>query len=106
MVLHISSGSHYLRGLSVSNDKTVRPIAYDLLLMDSLRSLPGPNGGRRSLFDPDGLVAGTERGERWLLWPMGVLSPGAMRQWGTHATAFVGRRHFDDPHMIDRAFAR
>ena len=47
-----------------------------------------------------GLVAGTERGERWLFWPMGVPEPGAMRQWGTHAIAFVGRRHFDDPNLF------
>jgi hypothetical protein len=37
---------------------------------------------------------------------MGIPNPGAMRQWGTHATAFVGRRHFDDPFLIDRAFLR
>jgi hypothetical protein len=37
---------------------------------------------------------------------MGILEPGAMRQWGGHATAFVGRRHFDDPFLIERAFAR
>lgn len=34
----------------------------------------------------------------------GVRSPGAMRQWGNHATAFVGQRHFDDPTMLDEAF--
>jgi hypothetical protein len=27
-----------------------------------------------------------------------------MRQWGTHATAFVGRRHFDDADLIERRF--
>jgi len=68
--------------------------------------LPDPAGGRRSLYGPDGLVAGSERGERWLLWPMGIASPGAMRQWGRHPTAFVGRRHFDDPYLIDGAFER
>jgi len=34
----------------------------------------------------------------------GVLSPGAMRQWGRHAVAFVGRRNFDDPFFMDRMF--
>jgi hypothetical protein len=29
-----------------------------------------------------------------------------MRQWGTHATAFVGRRHFDAPDLIEKAFER
>jgi hypothetical protein len=27
-----------------------------------------------------------------------------MRQWGRHATAFVGRRHFDDPDLLERYF--
>jgi hypothetical protein len=27
-----------------------------------------------------------------------------MRQWGRHAVAFVGRRHFDDPLYMDRMF--
>ena len=56
------------------------------------------------MFGPDGLVAGSERAERWLFWPMGIASAGAMRQWGHHATAFVGRRHFDDADLIERRF--
>jgi hypothetical protein len=28
-----------------------------------------------------------------------------MRQWGHHATAFVGMRHFDDPDLLARRFA-
>jgi hypothetical protein len=71
---------------------------------DALRSLPLPGGGRRSVFRTDGLIAGTERGERFLYWPMGIPSAGAMRQWGRHATAFVGRRHFDDADLIERRF--
>jgi hypothetical protein len=27
-----------------------------------------------------------------------------MRQWGRHATAFVGKRHFDDAHLFERYF--
>jgi hypothetical protein len=27
-----------------------------------------------------------------------------MRQWGRHATAFIGRRHFDDPRLFDDYF--
>ena len=34
----------------------------------------------------------------------GALDAGAMRQWGHHATAFVGRRHFDDADLIERRF--
>jgi len=71
---------------------------------DALRSVSLAEGGRRSVFRPDGVVPGSERGERWLFWPMGVPEPGAMRQWGRHATAFVGRRHFDDPWLLERYF--
>ena len=35
---------------------------------------------------------------------MGIPSAGAMRQWGRHATAFVGRRHFDEPFLVERYF--
>jgi hypothetical protein len=35
---------------------------------------------------------------------MGIVDSGAMRQWGTHATAFIGRRHFDDARLIERRF--
>jgi hypothetical protein len=71
---------------------------------DELRTLPLPAGGSRSAFGPDGLVPGTERGEAYLFWPMGIASAGAMRQWGTHATAFLGRRHFDDADLIEKRF--
>jgi hypothetical protein len=63
-----------------------------------------PQGGTRSAFGPDGLVPGSERTERFLFWPMGIASAGAMRQWGHHATAFVGRRHFDDADLIEARF--
>ena len=77
---------------------------YSLADYDSLRSLPDPNGGRRSMFGPDSLAPGSERLERFILWPTGVVSPGAMRQWGRHAVAFVGERHFDDPDYMDKMF--
>lgn len=67
-----------------------------------LRSLQDPKGGRRSLFDEDGLVQCSQRPERFLFWPMGVPSAGAMREWGTHAIAFLGRRHFDDPRLLEK----
>ncbi len=57
---------------------------------------------RRSLFAMFGLVPSSVRGERWLFWPMGIASPGAMRAPGTHAIAFVGRRHFDAPDLLNQ----
>ena len=58
----------------------------------------------RSIFGPDGIVRGSERAERYWFWPMGIAEPGAMRQWGRHATAFVGRRHFDDADLFEKYF--
>lgn len=106
--LHIASGSHYLRGLSATAtwaDATpLRSVDEHAAPEFGLRSLETEGSVRRSLFAPDGIVAGTERTERFILWPMGISSPGAMRQWGTHATAFVGTRHADDPYLFDEAF--
>jgi len=31
---------------------------------------------------------------------MGVPDPGALRIHGTHAIAFIGHRHFDDPRLL------
>lgn len=102
-VVRLASRTHYIERVSLARgaDSVARYAFQDY---DSLRSLPLPEGGRRSIFGPDGLVAGTERGERFLFWPMGIRSAGAMRQWGRQATAFVGRRHFDDADLIERRF--
>jgi hypothetical protein len=79
-------------------------VTYRFADYDELRSLPRGASGRRSLFGPDAIVPGSERGERFFFWPTGVPCPGAMRQWGHHATAFVGRRHFDDADLMERYF--
>ena len=102
-VVSLASRTHFIERVSLARgaDSVAR---YAFREYDSLRSLPLPEGGRRSVFGPDGLIAGTERGERFLFWPMGIRSAGAMRQWGRQATAFVGRRHFDDADLIARRF--
>lgn len=103
IVLRVAAVTHYLQRVSIERGAMANtPIAF--ASDDALRSLPDPQGGRRSLFGPDGIVPGTERGERWFFWPMGVAEPGAMRQWGRHATAFIGRRHFDEAGLLDRYF--
>ena len=102
-LVRIESATHYIAGLEIvkGGDSLVR---YSTRPYDRLRSLPAPEGGRRSMFGADGLIAGSERLERFLFWPMGIASAGAMRQWGRHATAFVGRRHFDDADLLERRF--
>ncbi len=105
VAVHIESGTHYVRGVRAQLPESAVSVRYRIGSDDALRSLPHPRGGTRSLYGPDGLVAGTERGEAALFWPLGIHSAGAMRQWGRHATAFVGRRHFDEAFLLDRYFA-
>jgi hypothetical protein len=101
--VRIASATHYIERVELVRgpDSLVR---YALRDYNELRSLQRLDGGFRSAFGPDGLIAGTERAERFLFWPMGIASAGAMRQWGRHATAFVGRRHFDDADLVERRF--
>ncbi len=103
LVLRVAPVTHYLTRLQArapSSDGT--PYAWQDY--DRLRSLPTPEGAHRSVFDARGFIPGTDRAEAWLFWPMGIARAGTMRQWGRHATAFVGRRHFDDARLIDERF--
>lgn len=105
IVIRVAPATHYIENVGAAGPADIRQ-RYDMRDYDELRSLPRTNAGARSLFGPDGIIAGTERKERYLLWPMGVLQPGAMRQQGHHATAFIGRRHFDDPRLLEEYFSR
>jgi len=113
-VIKISSIAHYVVGLEFNhtNNNSPDPLSvaslgnaenyyYEISAYDELRL---QKSGDQYLFGRDGLVHGTERLERFLLWNMGVISPGTMRQWGHHATAFVSRRHFDDPMLFETYF--
>lgn len=102
-LLRIASGTHYIERVSVvrGSDSLVH---YAIQPYSELRSLQRFDGPRASAFGPDGLVRGSERPERFVFWPMGIRSAGAMRQWGRQATAFVGRRHFDDADLFEKRF--
>jgi hypothetical protein len=102
VTVRIESRTHYVVGVRV--DSGAAGIAYQFADDDDLRALPVADGGTRSAFGQDGIVSGTERAERYFFWPMGIANSGAMRQWGTHATAFIGRRHFDDATLMERRF--
>lgn len=107
LLLRLQSRTHYLQQVSFVDDASeaeTRRYLFDDL--EQLRSLPMPNGRKSSLYDQDGLIDASERAERFLLWPYGIASPGAMRQWGTHAIAFIGRHHFDDPFLLENLLDR
>jgi hypothetical protein len=101
IVVRIASGSHYIQRIYTDKAKGT---PYAWRDYQALYAVPVEGDSRRSLFGPHGLVAGTERAERWLLWPMGIPSPGGMRERGHHATAFVGWRHFDDANLLEQLF--
>lgn len=103
--LRIQSQTHYLRRVVAADAAQGERRTYTLRPYDELLTLADGKGGTRSLFAPDGIVDGTQRGERWWLWITGVPDPGAMRQWGRHATSFVGRSHFDDARFLEQNFA-
>ncbi len=100
--VRLETGTHYIQ--RVMAGPGTAGIGYAVAADGELRSLPDPAGGRRSAFRADGIVPSSERGERYLFWPMGVREPGAMREWGRHPTAFIGRRHFDEARLIERYF--
>ena len=110
--LSVTAGDHYHIRMSLM-DKAPAPgrIAYTSQSYNNLRRLPVYQQGQRSgmtrsLFDARGIVPGTQRLERFVLWPMGVPDPGEMRQQGRHPTAFIGRRYFDQPDLMDHLFTR
>jgi hypothetical protein len=105
MTVTMESRTHYVQHLyPLTRQLPPETVVYSLAEYGKLQSLPDSSGGRRSMFSPDSLAPGSERLERFILWPTGVVSPGAMRQWGRHAVAFVGERHFDDPFSMDNMF--
>jgi hypothetical protein len=105
IVVGMEHRTHYVSTLyPVSRDVEDGGGAYTLADYGELKRLPRVDGRSKSMFDRYGLVPGSERLERLILWPTGVLSPGAMRQWGRHAVAFVGERHFDDPFYLGKMF--
>lgn len=107
VAVYVSARTHQIQRVAVEAAPSAAGQSYRLVDENVLRALPQPWSGAavtRSIYGVDMRVAGTERPERWFYWPMGIESPGQMRQWGHHATAFVGRRHFDDPFLFDRYF--
>lgn len=104
-ILRIAHGSHYIERVYFDTSNPVQSINYQQAKSGELRSLKLPDGSSQSLFEQNGLIKSSQRNERFLFWPMGIPSPGAMRQWGHHAIAFVGRRHFDDARLFEKYFA-
>ncbi len=103
LTARINSGWHQVQNVGsgpIPPDGTV----YEIRPYSDLESLPTEGGGHESIFNPDGIVKGSDRIEPYLLFSMGIPDVGAMRQRGHHATRLVGREHFDDPQTFNRNF--
>ncbi|UTV29482.1 hypothetical protein [Photobacterium atrarenae] len=96
-------GEHMLKNVQWLRTTThARPLV--MMPYHQLRSLPTTENTYQSLFNQQGMLPASVRAERFYLWPLGVKSPGTQRQLGHHATAFIGRRHFDDPFIFETLF--
>lgn len=101
IVLRLTANEHFIVGIEESSGD--EELGYSMFPYSRLENLTSGSGGR-SLFDARGLIPGSERLERFTLWPTGILSVGAMRQWGTHATGFIQNQHFDDARLFEDYF--
>lgn len=98
----IGSGWHQLDRVATA-EAAVEYATYRLRPYEDLESFRH-NGEIVSLFNSAGLVPGSERLERFFLFPMGIPKVGSLRQRGRQPITLVGRAYFDDPFLFDRAF--
>jgi hypothetical protein len=104
--LTLTADTHQLIGLqrfpAATSGEASASVTYALAPARDLATAMSVDG--LPFYGRFGLIAGSERSERWWLWPSGVRAAGSQRQWGNQATAFVGERHFDDPYFIENHF--
>jgi hypothetical protein len=103
LAIRVMSGWHQVVHLGSSRiPSDYRP--YQFIRYDHLEKLPTADARSESIFNSSGIAKNTERVESDIFIPMGVPQVGRMRQRGHHAVKFVGRAHFDDPHLFDKHF--
>ena len=93
-VLYLQSGTHHIEAIREQTEELEVKLAAMTSLHELIKEQP-------PLFNRQGLIDRSRRLERWFFWPMGIPSAGAMRAPGTHAIAFVGRRYFDEPLLLE-----
>jgi len=101
--IRINSGWHQVQRLISARDLT-DSIPYALMSYDVLEALPHGDGRTESIFNSKGIVKGSGRVERYILFSMGIPSIGSMRQQGHHAIELIGKEHFDNPYLFDQNF--
>jgi hypothetical protein len=103
LTIRILSGWHQVANVS-ARKIPVGFTPYRLESYQRLEMLPKNDNRHESMFTARGIGKNSERIESDIFIPMGVPQVGRMRQRGHHAIKFVGRAHFDDPHLFDKHF--
>jgi hypothetical protein len=101
--IRINSGWHQVQRLISVRDLS-ESTPYALVPYGILEALPHEEGRTESIFNSKGIVKGSERVERFILFSMGIPSVGSMRQRGHHAIELIGKDHFDNPNLFDQNF--
>jgi hypothetical protein len=101
--IRINSGWHQVQRLISARDLS-EGVPYALMPYDILEALPYEEGRTESIFNSKGIVKGSERVERFILFSIGIPSIGSMRQRGHHAIELIGKDHFDNPDLFDQNF--
>jgi hypothetical protein len=103
LTIRVISGWHQVANID-ARTIPVDFIPYHLEPYQRLEMLPKNDTRHESMFTARGIGKYSERIESDIFIPMGVPQVGRMRQRGHHAIKFVGRAHFDDPHLFDKHF--
>jgi hypothetical protein len=101
--IRINSGWHQVQRL-IPIGHVADSIPYAIMPYDVLETLPHEEGRTESIFNSKGIVKGSKRVERFILFSMGIPSIGSMRQRGHHATELIGKETFDNPYLFDQNF--
>lgn len=101
--IRVNSGWHQVERV-LAAPEPVDVLSYELAPYEVIESLPAPGGRRVSMFNGHGIVEQSRRIEPLILFSAGIRSIGYMRQRGHHAIEFIGREHFDDPHLFGKNF--
>ena len=103
LVVRLNSGWHQVENID-AGEIPAKFISYDLIPYRQLEMLPRSDKTTESMFTSNGIGKFSERIEPFIFFPMGIPDIGNMRQRGHHAVKFVGRAHFDDPHIFNLNF--
>jgi hypothetical protein len=103
LTIRVVSGWHQVANID-ARTISLDFMPYQLEPYERLEMLPKDDTRHESMFTARGIGKHPKRIESDIFIPMGVPQVGKMRQRGHHAIKFVGRAHFDDPHLFDKHF--